>query len=121
MPLIRCSKGCGDDVSVSDDVMAAALKSGSLDFSHAICPRDQIKTHPYRLDLNVYRDDVPGTEPVRLLATSATVHAPTLLRGWEALTTELAANVARLAGMVRFAEEGLDDENTVNTDNERTT
>lgn len=117
MPLVACSKGCGDPVTVDDETFKDAITKGMLDFSHEVCPKDRT-THPTyrvlvtvsRVPHHVYTDELDaGPEAVVIAEFGSKYEAPTFEAAYDDIVREIGKQIERARPMAKLAEEGLGD------------
>lgn len=125
MPLVGCSKGCGEPVDVSQEIFGEALKLGVLDFSHDVCPKDREVLPIYHVEVRVSRlDPVPPNpygvhdaeydsysdepEPVLLAIVGDKVQAVSFAEGYGRITKSIEKQLEQARQLASIAEEGIE-------------
>jgi hypothetical protein len=85
--LIKCSKGCGEAINVTDEMLAEANKAGkALDVKHEVCPTEATATsRRFKITTTVV-ELLPDTEEVCRRCNTAVVY--TEGEGWTHLADE---------------------------------
>lgn len=104
---VNCQKGCGHSITVTDEVLAEAAKSGvPLDVSHDVCP-NQDQLPEYRVVVIIERivTDAEGRKEVTQLARNgSTVSAKTFAEGYEEISKALGKQWTRVGQMKHIVE-----------------